>query len=132
MKVIVPMEFLNLTVKDKIVYKKKNIKTSCIIHLINYCLYYKDEDEFSLNATMMKFLYRTNYTLIVSYLIDKEFIKKVKSHSAGRWSTQYQVVFPFTVFTDPFGLKNKFLGKKWKELTIPDKVGHSFRSKVGQ
>jgi hypothetical protein len=113
MKVIVPIEFFNLTTKEKIVFKKKTIKTAYITHLINHCLHFKDEEQFSLNSTMMKYLYSKNYPSIVEYLVAHEFIEKVGTHCAGKYSRQYKVIFPFTEFTDPFDLRNTFLEKKW-------------------
>lgn len=115
MKVMLPIEFNDLTLKEKIVHKRQIIKTAYIIHLMNYCLNYKDEEEFSLNSSMMRYLYSKKYTSVVNYLIDKNFITQVGTHSAGRFSRQYKVVFTFTDFTDPFDLKNTFLEKKWKK-----------------
>jgi hypothetical protein len=126
MHVILPTEFSYLTKNPKIFFKKKTLKTDYIIHLINYCLIYKDDTEFPLNSTMMRHLYSKNYPLIVKYLVSKDFIRKVRNHEAGANSRIYTVCFPFTCFTTPFQLFNHFLKDKWEKhqkhfiLSLPE------------
>ncbi len=126
MHVILPIEFSFLTQNPKIVFKKKTLKSDSIIHLINYCLNYKDDDEFSLNSTMMRHLYSKDYPVLVKYLVFKNFIRKIRNHKAGANSRIYTVCFPFTNFTDAFQLCNHFLQDKWKKhqkrfiLSLPD------------
>jgi len=78
----------------KIQFKNKNLKPSYLIDLIHNLIlkyYFKKENSFNLNATILKEKYGHLYNYYIQYLIDNNIIQLEKNYLKGQNSRIYSI-----------------------------------------
>jgi hypothetical protein len=78
----------------KIQFKNKNLKPSYLIDLIHNLIlkyYFKKENSFNLNATILKEKYGHLYNYYIQYLIDNNIIQLQKNYLKGQNSRIYSI-----------------------------------------
>jgi hypothetical protein len=86
------MQFI--TKSKKIQFKNKNLKPSYLIDLIHNLIlkyYFKKENSFNLNATILKEKYGHLYNYYIQYLIDNNIIQLQKNYLKGQNSRIYSI-----------------------------------------
>lgn len=106
--------------KNKFIYfNEKKIKTAYLVDIVHNMVlkyYFKKENKFTLNATVLKQKYGHEYKLYIDFLIYKQIIKMKCNYKAGVTSRIYELN-PI-VFKQPISrVKNddKILIKKYKK-----------------
>lgn len=90
----VPEKMMHLLNVKKVTYKNKNLKSAYLIDIVHGMIlkyYFKNENEFALNALVLKERYGYLYNYYVDYLIDIGTIKLVRKHLAGVTSRKYEI-----------------------------------------
>jgi len=78
----------------KIQYKNKNLKPAYIIDIIHNLIlkyYFKKENSFNLNATILKEKYGHLYNYYIQYMIDNKIIELQKNYLKGQNSRVYSI-----------------------------------------
>ena len=89
-----PESLEELVNKKTINYNSKNLKTSYIIDIIHNLIfkyYYKGDNLFTLNATVLKEKYTKNYHLYINYLVNNNYLILTKDYSVGKSSRIYSL-----------------------------------------
>lgn len=88
-------EKMQLIAKSKkIEYKNKNLKPAYIIDIIHNLIlkyYFKKENSFNLNATILKEKYGHLYNYYIQYMIDNKIIELQKNYLKGQNSRVYSI-----------------------------------------
>lgn len=78
----------------KIEYKNKNLKPAYIIDIIHNLIlkyYFKKENSFNLNATILKEKYGHLYNYYIQYMVDNKIIELQKNYLKGQNSRVYSI-----------------------------------------
>jgi hypothetical protein len=97
MNFLIPERFEYLTAEKKIPFGSINLQSVKLAYLIDKCIgeYYMDNAHFPLNAIVLIDILGEHYLRYIEYLIQNQFIQKVKGHStAGHISTIYRLIDP--------------------------------------
>ena len=87
-----PIQLEYLTKISKISFNKKNLKTSYLLDIISNMIlryYFKRENLFALNASILKSRYGYYYNYYIDYLTQENHITKVLNHKSGVTSRLY-------------------------------------------
>jgi len=88
-------EKMQLIAKSKkIEYKNKNLKPAYIIDIIHNLIlkyYFKKENSFNLNATILKEKYGHLYNYYIQYMVDNKIIELQKNYLKGQNSRVYSI-----------------------------------------
>lgn len=86
--------FDNIKDKKFIFYKNKKLKTSYLIDIVNGLIlkyYFKKENRYVLNATILKDRYGHFYNIYMEYLIDHNILKMINNYKKGVSSRVYSL-----------------------------------------
>lgn len=89
-----PQKFQYISNLKKITYKDKNLKPTYIIDLVHNLLlkyYFKQDNSFSLNSTILKDKYGHLYNYYINYLIDNKVLQLKKNYLKGQNSRIYSL-----------------------------------------
>lgn len=89
-----PESLEELAKKKTINYNSKNLKTSYIIDIIHNLIfkyYYKGDNLFVLNATVLREKYTKNYQSYINYLVNNNYLILTKDYSVGKSSRIYSL-----------------------------------------
>lgn len=89
-----PESLEELSKKKTINYNSKNLKTSYIIDIIHNLIfkyYYKGDNLFVLNATVLREKYTKNYQSYINYLVNNNYLILTKDYSVGKSSRIYSL-----------------------------------------
>ena len=89
-----PESLEELAKKKTINYNSKNLKTSYIIDIIHnliFTYYYKGDNLFVLNATVLREKYTKNYQSYINYLVNNNYLILTKDYSVGKSSRIYSL-----------------------------------------
>jgi hypothetical protein len=87
-----PIELNFLTKINKIQFNKKKLKTTYLLDIISNMIlkyYFKKENLFALNATVLKSKYGYYYNYYIDFLVQEGYITKVLNHKSGITSRLY-------------------------------------------
>lgn len=86
---------LELISKEKMIdFKGKRLKTSYLIDIVHNLIlkyYFKKENSFNLNATILKEKYGYLYNFYIQYLLDNKIIELKKNYQKGKNSRIYSI-----------------------------------------
>jgi len=103
-------------------YKSTNLKSAYLIDIVHNLIlkyFFKKENSFVLNATILKKKYGHQYNTYISYLIDNNVIKLERNYKAGVTSRTYSLnprIFKSKIFR--YSNQDKVLIKKYKSKII--------------
>ena len=89
-----PEKLVGLSKVNKIKFKDKNLKTSYIIDIIHNMIlkyYFKKNNNFSLNSTILKEKYGHLYNYYIEFLVDKKIIMMMSNYMKGKKSRTYSL-----------------------------------------
>jgi hypothetical protein len=89
-----PQKMQFIANSKKIQFKNKNLKPSYIIDIIHNLIlkyYFKKENSFNLNATILKEKYGHLYNYYIQYMIDNKIIELRKNYLKGQNSRVYSI-----------------------------------------
>lgn len=114
-----PKLLFDVFTEKKIRFNSQQIKTSYIIDLVHTLMlkyYFKRDNTFTLNATVLKQKYGHLYKLYIDYLISRDILKLKKNYRAGVTSRIY-CLNPLIFKQEIKRINNsdKFLIKKYKK-----------------
>jgi hypothetical protein len=109
----------HLNMKKTIEYKGVDIKTSYIFDIVNNLIlkyYFRKENKYTLNATVLKDRYGFKYKLYIDWLIENDIISMIYNYKAGHNSRVYslnKLIFKSEI--SRFKNKDSVLLKKYKK-----------------
>ena len=89
-----PKKLESISVQKTIEFKDKKLKTSYLIDIVHNLIlkyYFKKENLFILNATILKEKYGYLYNFYIEYLIDNKIIQLKKNYQKGKRSRVYSI-----------------------------------------
>ncbi len=89
-----PYSLLEISKLPKIKFKEKNLKTSIIIDIIHNLIlkyFFKKDNSFKLNATVLKEKYGHLYNYYIQFLIENKIIFLEKNYVKGKNSRIYSI-----------------------------------------
>ena len=95
MTLTLPVRYEYLTKTSKIIYNGKNLRTICLLYLINHIIeeYTDDNLIVPLYSRIIKHLYGNNYADYVEYLIETGFMEKASEYSSSEhYSYSYKMI----------------------------------------
>ena len=99
-----PQKFESISKLKKIQYQNKNLKTSFLIYIVHNLIlkyYFKRENSFNLNATILKEKYGHLYNFYIKYLLDNNILELKKNYLKGKNSRVYSLCND--ILTDKIG-----------------------------
>jgi hypothetical protein len=112
-----PQKFESISKLKKIQYQNKNLKPSFLIDIVHNLIlkyYFKRENLFNLNATILKEKYGHLYNFYIKYLLDNNILELKKNYLKGKNSRVYSLCND--ILTDKIGRyrnSDKILLKKY-------------------
>jgi hypothetical protein len=112
-----PQKFESISKLKKIQYQNKNLKPSFLIDIVHNLIlkyYFKRENSFNLNATILKEKYGHLYNFYIKYLLDNNILELKKNYLKGKNSRVYSLCND--ILTDKIGRyrnSDKILLKKY-------------------
>jgi hypothetical protein len=89
-----PKKLESISIQKTIEFKDKKLKTSYLIDIVHNLIlkyYFKKENLFILNATILKEKYGYLYNFYIEYLIDNKIIQLKKNYQKGKRSRAYSI-----------------------------------------
>jgi hypothetical protein len=89
-----PESLENISKQKKVTYKGRNLKTDYLIDIIHNLVlkyYFKKENSFNLNATVLKDKYGYQYNYYIKFLLENKFITLKKNYQKGKNSRVYSL-----------------------------------------
>lgn len=113
----VPEQMTGILKTKKVKFKNVNLKTAYLVDIVHNMVlkyHFKKENEFALNAKILKEKYGFIYNYYIDYLVDNQIIKRTENHLAGVTSRKYKID-DSVLCQDMIRWKNydKFLIKKY-------------------
>jgi hypothetical protein len=99
-----PQKFESISKLKKIQYQNKNLKPSFLIDIVHNLIlkyYFKRENLFNLNATILKEKYGHLYNFYIKYLLDNNILELKKNYLKGKNSRVYSLCND--ILTDKIG-----------------------------
>jgi hypothetical protein len=89
-----PKKLESISTQKTIEFKDKKLKTSYLIDIVHNLIlkyYFKKENSFILNATILKEKYGYLYNFYIEYLVDSKIIQLKKNYQKGKRSRVYSI-----------------------------------------
>ena len=118
MHVAIPVQFEFLTGTTKITFSGSSLKTAYLIHLLNKCSmeFGNGRNGFFLNSKVLKQIYGKYYKRYINYLIQHDFIHKVRHHSTTEHTSNLYALNAKSLSLKHYIINDYILERKLKKV----------------